>query len=351
MRIALITDAWQPQINGVVTTLVATTRELQKAGHDVKVIEARQFPNIPCPTYPEIRLAAPLLGRLRRELDAFEPQAIHIATEGPLGWAARHYCRAEGLAFTTSFHTRFPEYLRARLPLLPLSVGYGQLRRFHRAAARTMVSTPALAEELAGRGFSNLAVWPRGVDTERFRPAPKGHLKGPRPVFMYLGRVAVEKNIEDFLRADLPGSKYVVGDGPARRELQSRYPSVHFTGAKTAEALSAHLAAADCLVFPSRTDTFGLVMMEALACGVPVAAYPVAGPLQVIRHRETGYLDEDLAAAARKAVRLNPLRCRAWAERHSWENATRTFLGLLVSARAQPAWQVMDRLDPHLGRP
>jgi glycosyltransferase involved in cell wall biosynthesis len=333
MRIALITDAWKPQVNGVVRTLTTLDDRLRSLGHLVKVIQPGLFTSIPMPGYAEIRLSVWPDGKVRRLLDAFEPEHIHIATEGPLGLAARRYCTARKLQFTTSFHTRFPEYLKARLPFLPIGPGYAAMRWFHGGAARTLVSNPDLIEELHGRSFGNLVLWRRGVDTELFRPMEKGCLAGPRPIFLYMGRVAPEKNIEDFLRLDLPGTKYVVGDGPARAELEARYPAARFTGVQTGEALVRHLASADCFVFPSRTDTLGLVMMEALACGVPVAAYPVVGPTALIRNGENGYLDEDLAQAALQCLDIAPEHCRASAMGWSLQRSVEEFMGHLVPAR------------------
>jgi glycosyltransferase involved in cell wall biosynthesis len=286
------------------------------------------FKTFACPTYPEIRLAWRPRKTLRALLDAFKPEALHIATEGPLGLAARAYCVSRRLPFTTSFHTRFPEYIQLRF-YIPSALTYGLLRWFHGQAKRTLVSTSSLREELSRRGFKNLVLWSRGVDTELFRPRPQGFLADERPIFTYLGRVAVEKNVEAFLRLDLPGTRYVIGDGPQLAELRQRYPGVRFTGAKTGLELAQYLAAADVFVFPSRTDTFGLVMLEAMACGVPVAAYPVQGPLDVVRHGETGFLDQDLRRAALQALTLDRNRCREFAARFSWRETTKHFLGHL----------------------
>lgn len=333
-RIALVTDAWRPQINGVVTTLTHTVRELEQLGHEVLVIHPGQFRTAPLPSYPEIKIALLPGGRLRRQLDAFAPQAIHIATEGPLGLAARRYCRRHGLGFTTSLHTRFPEYVRLRLPFVPLAAGYAFLRWFHSGATRTLVSNPAMAEEMRGRGIANLALWSRGADIETFCPDEPFPLEGKRPLFMYMGRVAPEKNIEAFLKLDLPGTKYVVGDGPSLTSLRRRYPAVHFTGYRTGRELGRHVAAADVFVFPSRADTFGLVMLEAMACGVPVAAYPVPGPNSVVRDGETGCLHEDLRRAALRALVLDRRRCREVASARSWRVVTREFVEQLVPAHA-----------------
>ena len=333
MKIAIVTDAWRPQTNGVVQTLSTTAQTVRAAGHEVLVIEPGQFRTFPCPTYPEIRLAWFPYGRLSQLLREFAPDCIHIATEGTLGMAARKWCLRNRFAFTTSYHTQFPEYVRARAPI-PLALSYAHLRRFHAAAARTMVATPSLQKQLENRGFRNIVRWTRGVDVELFKPgeppANKQFLALPRPIFVYMGRVAVEKNIEAFLDLDLPGTKLIIGDGPARRTLQAEFPTAQFVGYKFGAELAAHLAAADVFVFPSRTDTFGLVLLEALACGVPVAAYPVTGPIDVIRNGVTGVLDEDLRAAALAALELDPAKCRAFALAHTWEAATKQFLGNLA---------------------
>jgi glycosyltransferase involved in cell wall biosynthesis len=333
LRIILISDAWHPQINGVVTTLAQTRRELEALGHAVELIAPERFRTWPCPGYPDAGLAFLCGPKLRPLLRAFQPDAIHLATEGPVGYAARRYCRAVGYRYTTAFHSLYPEYFKLRVGL-PLSIGYGYLRWFHRRSHRVMVSTAALAEELARKGFRNLALWPRGVDTGLFRPRDKGFLAAPRPVFLYAGRVAVEKNLKAFLDLDLPGTRYVVGDGPQRRELERDYPAVRFTGYQKGEDLARHLAAADALVFPSLTDTYGLVMLEALASGVPVAAFPVPGPLDVIRDPKAGVLDFDLRQAALRALTLDPLDCRRYAEAFSWREATRRFVENLAPLRA-----------------
>lgn len=333
MKVAIVTDAWRPQTNGVVQTLSTTAQTLRAAGHEVLIVEPSQFRTFPCPTYPEIRLAWFPYRRLSQLLEEFVPDCIHIATEGTLGAAARSWCLRNRFAFTTSYHTQFPEYVRARAPI-PLALSYAHLRRFHSAAARTMVATPSLQKQLETRGFCNIVRWTRGVDVALFQPgeppANKHFLALPRPIFVYMGRVAVEKNIEAFLDLDLPGTKLVIGDGPERRSLQSEFPTAQFVGYKFGAELAAHLAAADVFVFPSRTDTFGLVLLEALACGVPVAAYPVTGPIDVIQNGTTGVLDEDLRAAALAALRLDPAKCRAFALAHTWEAATQQFLGNLA---------------------
>jgi glycosyltransferase involved in cell wall biosynthesis len=328
VKIAIVTDAWRPQTNGVVQTLSTTAQTLRAGGHDVLVIEPNQFRTFPCPTYPEIRLAWLPYRRLAQLLLDFGPDGIHIATEGTLGMAARSWCLRNRFAFTTSYHTQFPEYVRARAPI-PIALSYAHLRRFHSAADRTMVATPTLQKQLETRGFRNIVRWTRGVDVDLFKPLGKGFLELPRPIFVYLGRVAVEKNLEAFLDLDLPGTKLVIGDGPERRSLQAEFPTAKFVGYKYGAQLAAHLAAADVFVFPSRTDTFGLVLLEALACGVPVAAYPVTGPIDVIQNGVTGVLDEDLRAAALAALKLDPQQCRAFALKHTWEAATRQFVANL----------------------
>jgi len=331
MRIALATDAWSPQTNGVVRTLSVTVAELESAGHVVEVIEPTAFRTVPCPTYPEIRLAILPYRQLKRRLDRFAPDAVHVATEGPIGLATRRWCRRSGQPFTTSYHTQFPEYVRARAPV-PVAITYAHLRRFHGAASRTLVATPSMLRQLQERGFRNLGLWTRGVDTSLFRPRPKDtQLALPRPLWLYFGRVAVEKGIEDFLELDVPGTKLVVGGGPAEEELRARYPDAVFMGFRYGEALAALVAEADVFVFPSRTDTFGLVLLEAMACGVPVAAYPVTGPIDVVENGVTGVLDRDLRRAALAALALDPAACRAYALKYTWGAATRQFLQQLAT--------------------
>ncbi|TVQ47481.1 MAG: glycosyltransferase family 1 protein [Gammaproteobacteria bacterium] len=333
MRIAICTDAWQPQINGVVTTLGHTRSQLETFGHDVEVFSpASGFRTVPLPGYPEIRLPVSPGGRLGRVLAAFAPECVHIATEGPIGWSARRWCLRQGQPFTTSYHTQFPEYLRARLPV-PERFSYALLRRFHAPAVRTLVPTAQVRDTLAAHGFERLVLWTRGVDTTLFRHdrPPPPELDLPRPLWVYAGRVAVEKNLEAFLGLDLPGSKLVIGDGPARASLQKRYPAAHFAGYRFGEELSSWLAACDVFVFPSRTDTFGLVMLEAMACGLPVAAYPVNGPIDVVRPGISGVLDEDLGRACTGALALERNTVRTEACRHSWGTAARQFEAALVS--------------------
>lgn len=329
MRIMIVSDAWFPQTNGVVNTLAHTAAALRRFGHEVHVAAPADHRTIPCPSYPEIRIAVMPMRRLARSIEAFRPGALHIATEGPLGLAARRYCVKRGLRFTTSYHTQFPHYLRSRWPI-PLRASYAALRWFHGAAQRCMVSTDSVHAELAARGFGNLVRWRRGVDTTLFRPRSKSFLSLPRPIAACVGRVAVEKNVEAFLRMPWPGSKIVIGDGPERERLQSQYPAATYAGFRFGEDLAAHLAAADVLVFPSLTDTFGLVILEAMACGVPVAAFPVTGPIDVVQDGVTGALDKDLARAAGRALALDPRACRRQALQSSWDECTRAFERHLV---------------------
>jgi len=336
MRIMIVTDAWFPQTNGVVNTLAQTAAWLGRFGHEVRLTVPRDFRTMPCPSYPEIRVAVRPLRKLARMFEQFRPQAVHIATEGPLGFAARRYCVRRALRFTTSYHTQFPQYLRSRWPI-PLWVSYQGLRWFHAAAHGCMVSTAGVRAALAARGFRNLLRWQRGVDTELFRPRRKDFLQLPRPIAAYVGRVAVEKNVAAFLRMPWRGAKLVIGDGPERARLQSQYPEAHYAGFRYGEDLAAHLAAADVLVFPSLTDTFGLVNLEAMACGVPVAAFPVTGPIDVVQDGVTGALDTDLARAAQRALQLSPQACRARALQSSWDACTREFEGNLVACRVNAA--------------
>ena len=329
MRIAIVTDAWRPQVNGVVRTLSAICEGLAKAGHDAIVFGPDRYRTIPCPGYSTIRLAIGAGPELGRQLAAFKPHAVHIATEGPLGLAARAFCLAQGWPFTTAYHTRFPEYVRARCGV-PLSWTYAVLRRFHAPSKKIMVATETVRRELAGWGFGQLVAWTRGVDTALFRPGCEPAVELPRPVFLYIGRVAVEKNLPAFLDLDLPGSKLVVGDGPSLPAMMRRYPRVHFAGAQSGEALVRHYAAADVMVLPSRTETFGLVLLEALACGVPVAAYPSAGPTDVIGDSGAGIIDDDLGAAALAALRIPRGRCLEHARHFSWQACIDQFVGHLA---------------------
>lgn len=323
MRLAIVSDAWRPQINGVVRTLERITAELEAAGDTVEVIGPDRFRNIAMPGYAEIRLALLPRANLTRMLEEFGPDALHVATEGPLGLAARAIALRRGWRFTTSFHTRFAEYVSARTGIPPRAT-WALLRRFHNAGAGTLAATPSLREELTRRGFRRILPWTRGVDLEQFRPGPCDTWAGlPRPIFLYAGRVAVEKNIAAFLDLELPGSKVVVGDGPQRAALQARHPSVHFAGWRQGEALAAAYRAADVMVFPSRTDTFGLVLLEAMASGTPVAAFPVMGPRDVVG--AGGVLDEDLRRACLAALEVPRAQARAEAERFSWPASAQAF--------------------------
>jgi glycosyltransferase involved in cell wall biosynthesis len=331
MKLLTVTDAWHPQVNGVVRTIEATNHELQRAGHEIALITPQSFITLPCPGYREIRLSllpgrrvAAAIDALRRESPAL---AIHIATEGPLGQAARRYCVRHRLPFTTAYHTRFPQYLNAMFGV-PERWVYGFLRRFHGAATHALSPTPEVDRELAAIGLGNVRRWTRGVDLDVFVPGDDAPLlrSHARPRFLYVGRVSVEKNIEAFLTLDLPGTKIVAGVGPALPMLKKRFPDVLFVGVLSREDLARLYSGVDVFVFPSRTDTFGLVMLEALACGTPVAAYPVQGPLDVVGGADVAVLDEDLRKAALLALKVDRSRCRAWAERFSWRAATEQFI-------------------------
>jgi glycosyltransferase involved in cell wall biosynthesis len=328
MRILIVTDAWSPQVNGVVTTLRHTVHELERLGHDVGLVTPASFRTIPCPTYPEIRLAVAPGGRTSEMIEDFDPDAIHLATEGPLGLAARRHCLQVMRPFTTAFHTQFPEYVHARCRL-PIAFTYAWLRRFHRPSAAVMVATDEIHGRLKRHGFERLAHWSRGIDTELFTPAPRDPAVTRRPIFLYAGRIAVEKTIERFLVLDLPGTKWVVGDGPARAALAARFPSAVFLGMRHGQDLAYFYQQADVFVFPSRTDTFGLVLLEAMACGTPVAAYPVTGPIDVVRDSAAGVLSSDLRGAALEALACDRAAVRNYALRFSWATATSQFFSNL----------------------
>ncbi len=330
MRIVLISDAWHPQINGMVTTLDNICKALKSLGHTVKLIDPSLFRAIPCPGYPHFRLAFLCGPKLRPIIEQFNPDAIHIATEGPVGYAARRYCRHKKYRYTTSLHSRYPEYLNMRVGF-PLLISHTYLRWFHSKSARIMVATESLQRELSAKGYQQLTRWSLGVDTELFHPDDKSFIQDKRPISMYTGRIAIEKNVEAFLHLELPGKKYIVGDGPQRKELANQYPDVRFVGYKQGQELARYMAAADVFVFPSKTDTFGLVLLEALACGVPVSAYPVSGPSDVISDPEVGTLDNNLQAAALKSLSLNADDCRRYALKHSWQHSARQFVENLVS--------------------
>jgi glycosyltransferase involved in cell wall biosynthesis len=336
MNILVATDAWEPQVNGVVRTLKSLANAVRKFDAAITFLTPDGFPSVAVPTYPGLRCALPSPREVAQRIERVAPDAIHIATEGPIGAVVRRYCVKRGLPFTTSYTTRFPEYIAARVPI-PEAWSYAVLRYFHAAARVTMVSTPSLMAELAGRGFKNLGMWTRGVDTDLFRPERAIDLGLPRPIFATVGRVAVEKNLAAFLALDLPGSKVVIGTGPEEAELRRRFPEAVFLGALKDERLAAHLAMADVFVFPSLTDTFGVVQLEALACGVPVAAYPVTGPLDVIANNPVGVLNEDLRVACLEALNISRTACRDYALTRSWETSAKQFMTHLrrISKRAR----------------
>jgi glycosyltransferase involved in cell wall biosynthesis len=330
MRVLVATDAWHPQVNGVVRTYERLAQEASRLGFAVEFLAPSQFRTLPCPTYPEIRLALTGPGAIARAVETMAPDFIHIATEGPIGLMTRSYCRKRRLSFTTSYHTRFPEYVSARLPI-PQGWCYALQRRFHNSAAGTFVATKSMAKELRARGFERLMMWSRGVDTKLFRPR-KVREFGPEPVFLYVGRISVEKNIRAFLDLKLPGRKVLVGGGPQLAKLLHSYPEAVFTGPRHGEDLARAYASADVFVFPSLTDTFGLVLLEALASGVPVAAFPVNGPKDVIVGPSAGVLSQDLEAAAREALKLDRARARAYALDFSWKHAAQQFIGNVAAA-------------------
>ena len=329
LKVVIATDAWKPQVNGVVRTLDTLGQILTGFGNEVLYVTPNDFKSVPMPSYPEIRLSLFPNRKVAQKLNDFKPDAIHIATEGPIGRAARRFCKRRRYPYTTSFHTRFPEYAAERWSV-PINWGYAILKDFHKDGEAMMVATHGLVEELEAKGFHNMKLWQRGVDLEQFQPGDRSFLDGyERPIFLYVGRIAVEKSIEDFLEADLPGTKLVVGDGPQKEELEQKYPDAVFTGPKFGEELTKYYQAADVFVFPSRTDTFGLVNVEALACGVPVASYPVRGPLEILKDAPPGCgaLDEDLTKACLKAYAdRNPVQCREHANNFSWDAATRQFI-------------------------
>lgn len=333
MRLLIVSDAWAPQVNGVVTSLRALIEELQALGHEVGVLSPQDFRTLPCPGYAAIPLAWDVW-TVAAKIRAFAPDAVHLATEGPLGWAARHWLKRQGQAFSTAIHTRFPEYVSGRWPWIPLGWGYAWLRAFHRPSAAVLVSTERLQDEFAGQGFKRLALWRKGVDLRQFQPRLEAGESAP--VFLYAGRLAPEKNLEAFLDLELPGEKQVVGDGPLRAELERRYPQAHFRGYLSPDELAQAYRGASVLVFPSRTDTLGLVMLEALACGTPVAAFPVAGPLDVLRQGVSGVMDEDLQHACRQALSLDRRACAAEAQRQSWQASAQEFLQLQPRLDGKP---------------
>ncbi len=337
-RILIVTDAWKPQVNGVVRTMEATAEVLRANGHDVRFVTPDMFRSFPLPFYPEIRMAMFAGRKVRQIIESFQPDAVHIATEGTLGHSARRYCVRHGVRFSTAFHTRYPDYVSARMPV-PKSWVWGWLRWFHRPAINVMAPTATMKRHLEAEGLQNVQVWSRGVDLSLYGaayPTPPALADLPRPIWLNVGRLAVEKNLEAFLSLDLPGTKVVVGEGPQAAELRSRFPKAVYTGAKFGAELAAHYAAADVFVFPSRTDTFGLVILEALASGVPVAAYPVQGPLDVLGDAPAGVMDTDLGAACRRAQAIPAEIARAHAQKFTWEAAARQFIGHLAIPDLEP---------------
>ncbi|QSL92020.1 glycosyltransferase family 1 protein [Ectopseudomonas toyotomiensis] len=335
MRILIVSDAWTPQVNGVVTSLAALVGELRGLGHQVKLLSPADFRAVPCPTYPEIPLVWDLW-RVGAAIRDFRPDCVHLATEGPLGWAARRWLVKRGLAFSTAIHTRFPEYVSTRWPWIAPRWGYAFLRAFHRPSQAVLVTTERLREEFAGWALQRLQLWRKGVDTRLFRP-DETRPRPVRPVFLYVGRIAPEKNLQAFLDLELPGEKRVVGDGPQREALQQQYPLVRFLGYRHGQALAEAYQDASVLVFPSRTDTYGLVMLEALACGTPVAAFPVAGPLDVLQQGLSGMMAEDLHAACMGALELDRETCAELAAAQSWRASALEFLALQPLIDGEPA--------------
>ena len=334
MRIAIVTDAWCPQVNGVVRTLQSVSRELEAMGHQVLIVSPDLYGSVPCPTYPEIRLALASTRSVGNRIAAFGAEAVHLATEGPLCLAARRWCLTQMRPFTTAYHTQFPDYVSARTGL-PKRLFWRYIRWFHAPAEAVLVSTPSIRCTLEAHGIERVKPWGRGVDLATFSPdAPPPLLFAalPRPVQLYVGRVAIEKNLEAFLAVDHPGSKVVVGDGPARADLQRRFPAAHFLGSRSGQALAGAYAGADVFVFPSRTDTFGLVMIEALACGTPVAAYPVSGPVDVL-NQAVGAMHDDLGTAIAAALTRDRQACAAFGAGFSWQASARQFVEALVPIR------------------
>ncbi|MEM9592479.1 MAG: glycosyltransferase family 1 protein [Pseudomonadota bacterium] len=347
--IAIITDAWHPQVNGVVRTLSTTCDILRSSGYDVTVISPQDYLSFPAPTYPEIRLAITSPGAVGRALAKIKPEAVHIATEGPLGFAARRYCLGRGVPFTTAYHTQFPDYFARRTGLSP-KIFWPYIRWFHRPAQRIMVATETVRKQLQEQGLTQLSHWSRGVDLSCFKPnaisAPE-YARFQRPILLYVGRVAVEKNIEAFLSCDFPGTKVVVGDGPARASLNARFPEAQFMGKRSGTELAGFYSGADVFVFPSKTDTFGLVMIEALACGTPVAAYPVAGPIDILKDG-VGAMSDDLGRAIEAARHCDRASCATYGATYSWAAATQQFLAGLVALQGEECASLQANSAPEL---
>jgi glycosyltransferase involved in cell wall biosynthesis len=343
MRILIATDAWRPQVNGVVSTLEQMTQAAGEFGVKFEFLTAQGMWTAPLPTYPEIRLAISSAGRIGRRIEEAAPDHIHIATEGPIGWLTRRYCLKKKRIFTTSYHTRYPEYVSARFGV-PEWMTYAWLRWFHAPSAAVMAPTPTISADLTRRGFARVRLWTRGVNHALYRPQSKRAFDLPRPVFLSVGRVAVEKNLEALLDLDLPGSTVIVGDGPSRRHLERRYPHAHFLGAKQGEALADVYASADVFVFPSRTDTFGIVLIEAMASGLPVAAFPVPGPIDVVGP-SAGVLDEDLRAACLKALTMPRESPREYSLRFTWRESARQFLDNIEASRPSRAPAPARRIE------
>jgi glycosyltransferase involved in cell wall biosynthesis len=342
MKVMIVTDAWQPQVNGVVRTITTTKREMEAMGHEVELLTPLEFRTLPCPTYPDIRLSMlPGKGVAKRIRD-YAPHALHIATEGPLGLAARRFAIRHGLPFTTAYHTRFPEYVQARFAI-PLSWTYRFLLWFHGPARAVMAPTHKVKSDLEEFGFDNVVLWSRGVDLDVFRLQDANKLNTEPPIFLYVGRVAVEKNIEAFLELDLPGSKWVAGDGPAMATLRAKYPDVNYLGVLNQHELAEVYASASVFVFPSKTDTFGLVLLEAMACGLPVAAYPVTGPIDVLGDSTAGVMHENLREACLAALKIDRKTARAHAEKFSWRAATEQFVShLRISKQPEVTTKTVD---------
>jgi glycosyltransferase involved in cell wall biosynthesis len=344
LKLLLVTDCWKPYVSGYVRTFSTVVDHIRELGHEVDIISPYMFRTVPFPFCPEFPVPVFVRRKVVRLIEESNPDAIHLGAEGPLGMAARRWCRRNSFPFTTSFTTKQPEYLNKWFGF-PISWGYKYMRRFHAPASAVMVSTQSMMRELEGWGFKNLALWSRGVDLELFHPRPKDFLSDARPISMFVGRVAKEKNIPAFLDLDVSGTKYVVGGGPMLKSLKKRYPNVKFTGNQSGEELARYYAAADVVVFPSRLDTFGLVLLEALASGTPVAGFPVTGPIDVVGKSDVDVLDEDLADSVRRALEISPERCRAHAETYSWEESTRQFLNNLQLRKSGGAEHDSARLQ------